>query len=224
MKPAAFSEAEIEAARRGCVGSVTDVDPVAAELAGRRCYVASVEPQAERRVLRELQAAAIAAWLPECRMRKPDRKRRIMVLGAPEPLFPGYLLVWLDLARDGDAAVLAVEGIDRVDRLLRRIGSPRPCPLPGAEVATLRRLIDQSGGELRIDCGAFKWVERRQKRPEICAPGDPVRVLDGPFTSFGGLYLHPTAEGRVKILLDLFGRSTPIELEEAQVEPLAELA
>ena len=52
-------------------------------------------------------------------------------------------------------------------------------------------------------------------------PGQSVRVTDGPFTDFVGIVDEiGTDKGKVKVLLSLFGRETPVELDFLQVEKL----
>jgi transcription antitermination factor NusG len=185
--------------------------------AGRHWYVAAVEPGRDYRVCDELRRGGLDAWLPECRVRRRDARRGVHFM-RPEPVFPGYLLVRVDLALLAPEAIEATEG---VDCLLRRAGDSRPCPLPGAAVAALKREIDAAHGVLIIEAGACHWKKpAADGREEICAPGEPVRVLEGPFTGFNALYLQRAAADRIKILLDIFGRSTAIEIEEALVEPV----
>jgi transcriptional antiterminator NusG len=50
--------------------------------------------------------------------------------------------------------------------------------------------------------------------------GDTVRVIDGPFLGFNGLVDEvDVVRSKVKILVSIFGRSTPVELNFLQVEP-----
>ena len=52
-------------------------------------------------------------------------------------------------------------------------------------------------------------------------PGQSVRVTNGPFTDFVGIVDEiSTDKGKVKVLLSLFGRETPVELDFLQVEKL----
>jgi transcriptional antiterminator NusG len=81
----------------------------------------------------------------------------------------------------------------------------RPTPISDAEAERMMRQV-QEGAETRRPAVVF----------EI---GEQVRVADGPFTSFNGTVEDVDEErGRVKVSVSIFGRSTPVELEYAQVE------
>ena len=50
--------------------------------------------------------------------------------------------------------------------------------------------------------------------------GDPVKVIDGPFNNFSGFVREVNEEKmKVKVMVSIFGRKTPVELDFSQVEP-----
>jgi transcriptional antiterminator NusG len=90
--------------------------------------------------------------------------------------------------------------------------------VPTEEVVEMRR--GQKVNAERI----LKQVQEGVERPKpsiVFEIGEQVRVADGPFTSFNGMVEEVDEErARLKVAVSIFGRSTPVELEYAQVEKL----
>lgn len=121
--------------------------------------------------------------------------------------FPGYILVRMDLYHeDGKLNERAWYFIRETQGVIGFIGGgDRPLPLPPHEVeALLRQATDR---------------EDRAKPKINFAVGEAVRIRDGAFENFEGSIEGIDAErGKLKILVSIFGRSTPVELEFWQVE------
>ena len=114
--------------------------------------------------------------------------------------FPGYILVRMTLTDETWHIVKETPKITGFvgDRL-------KPVPVPDAEVEKMTH---------RIAEGQVK------PRPRISfQEGENVRVVDGPFANFSGVIegVNPD-KGKVKVLVSIFGRSTPVELDFIQVE------
>jgi transcription antitermination factor NusG len=92
--------------------------------------------------------------------------------------------------------------------------------LSGASIARLRRDIDEAGGVVIVEKGRCRWKERREPPPTpMFEVNQPIRVTDGKFSGFSGLYLATTAEARIKILLDEARLAPVIDIPEAWVSP-----
>ena len=141
-----------------------------------------------------------------------DGQRRTVL----RKIFPGYVLVqMIPLAREEDPNVTAAEQ-DRSSRawfVVRNtpgvtgfVGSgTHPTPLEEAELRTILRQMRAE--EPRVKVG-FQI-------------GQSVRVIDGPFVDFIGTVDEINLEkGTVKVLVSIFGRETPVELDFLQVERL----
>ncbi len=113
--------------------------------------------------------------------------------------FPGYILVRMEL---NDDTWHIVKDTPKVTGF---IGSKdKPSPIPDKDVETLRTRIDE--GTLKPK-PKFKFDV-----------GDHVRIIDGPFTNFDGIIDEVKPEkGKLRVIVSIFGRSTPVELDFIQV-------
>lgn len=115
--------------------------------------------------------------------------------------FPGYVIVHMETT---DEALQLVKATPKVTGFVGAGTVPRP--LTDEEAETLLKQIDSGAN-----------VPRAQAE---FSRGDTVRVIDGPFLGFNGLVDEVDVErSKVKILVSIFGRSTPVELNFLQVEP-----
>lgn len=114
--------------------------------------------------------------------------------------FPGYILVRMILT---NKTWHVVKGTPKITGFIG--GSINPPSIPDEEVQKLTAQIDQ--GTLRA------------KPSANFSTGDSVRVIDGPFANFNGVVEEVKPEkGKVRVLVSIFGRSTPVELDFLQVE------
>jgi len=116
--------------------------------------------------------------------------------------FPGYVLLEANGPLTDEVATMIKE-TPKVTGFVG--GGGRPIPLYPEEVATLLKQLE-SGISVPRELASF-------------AKGDNVRIVDGPFLGFNGMVDEVDQDhGRVKALVSIFGRATPVELAFSQVE------
>jgi len=115
-------------------------------------------------------------------------------------ILPGYILVEMKMSDQSWSVVRNTPGVTGF------VGSGnRPVPLTEEEVNQIMRQMEAEAPRVKV---GFR-------------EGQSVRVTDGPFIDFVGVVDEiSTGKGKVKVLLSLFGRETPVELDFLQVEKL----
>ncbi len=113
--------------------------------------------------------------------------------------FPGYILVRMEMNDD------TWHIVKNTPKVTGFIGSKdKPSPISDKDVELLKTRIDE--GTLKPK-PKFKF--------EV---GDHVRIIDGPFTNFDGVIDEVKAEkGKLRVIVSIFGRQTPVELDFIQV-------
>ncbi|HEV2359424.1 MAG TPA: transcription termination/antitermination protein NusG [bacterium] len=161
-------------------------------------YENKVRTNLERRITSMGQADKIFRILvpTEDEIEIKDGKRRI----AKKKVFPGYVLVEMIMDDDSWYVVRNTPGVTGF------VGSgAKPLPLQDREVKTILKQLGDETPKFRITY---------QK-------GSAVRINSGPFMDFSGVVdeILPEKE-KVRVLVSIFGRETPVELDFAQVEKI----
>ncbi len=117
-----------------------------------------------------------------------------------EKIFPGYVLVKMILDDESWLLVRTTQGVTAF------IGAGnKPSPISDKEVEAIQKFI--------------KTEEPLYKAAFV--QGEAVKIVDGPFTDFLGTIDNiDEAKGKVKVLVSIFGRETPVELDFLQVAKL----
>ncbi len=127
-----------------------------------------------------------------------DGKKKISL----RKFFPGYVLLEMDLDDETWYVVRNIPGVTGF------IGTKtRPTPLLESEVKQI-----------------IKQTEERKEKPTpkvIFEKGDSVKIIEGPFINFSGNVEEVNPDkGKIKVMVSIFGRATPVEMEYWQVERL----
>lgn len=119
-----------------------------------------------------------------------------------EKIFPGYILVKMVLTDNSWLAIRTTPGVTAFVGM-----GNKPTPIPASEVKSIVKFMTQ---------GAVSPTFK-----EVFSADDPVKIIDGPFAQFIGKVESVDKEhGKVKVLVSIFGRETPVELDFLQVQKL----
>lgn len=121
--------------------------------------------------------------------------KRVLV---DKKVFPGYILVQMNLTDDIYKLIKSTSGVTGFIQ-----SGSRPIPLDDSEV---RRILTN--------------LEQSKEAPKVAYnKNDIIRVVEGPFSDYTGKIEEVNAEReKLKVLINIFGRETPVELDFNQVE------
>jgi transcription termination/antitermination protein NusG len=115
-------------------------------------------------------------------------------------VFPGYILVQMSMTDETYKLVKSTSGVTGFVQ-----SGNKPVPLEEYEVRRIMTNLEQSKETPKVS-----WSK-----------GDAIRVVEGPFSDFSGKIEEVNADReKLKVLINIFGRDTPVELDFTQVEKL----
>ena len=125
---------------------------------------------------------------------------------------PGYILLEMDLPNEEQQWKLACSKIKKIQGVTGFVGTPankKPSPLSGDEA---RSILQKAGG---------MKGERPVRSRQTFSQGEQVKIIDGPFESFTGTIEDVNHEkNKLKVMVGIFGRNTPVEVDLLQVEKM----
>ncbi len=158
-------------------------------------YALYTKPKKEHQVNNLLQGQGIDTYLPTVRrkVRRRDRPDQIVY-------FPNYLFARIDFQATPQSSIDWMPGIRRIVR-----SGEQPAVVADEIVELIRRRL---GEKEEVSYGRLKQ-------------GDRVRIATGPLRDLEAVFDQPlSAADRVRILLDVMGRMTPVEIDYSQITPL----
>ena len=151
------------------------------------------------------QIPVYEALIPENKVKEIRRGKAVTVT---KKFFPGYVLVRMDLyAEDGSVNEQAWYFVRNVQGVLGFLGNAtRPAALTEQEFLDMNPALSEDAPAPVLVIGV--------------KVGDIVRIKDGAFMGYeGNVEAIDDTRGRLTVVISIFGRSTPVELEFWQVEP-----
>ena len=126
---------------------------------------------------------------------KGGKKREVQ-----RKFFPGYILIEMDMTDD------AWHLVKNTPKVTGFVGAgKKPTPLSPEEVDSILNQVHEA--------------KEKPKPKHVYEHGEHVRIIDGPFTNFTGIVEDVNLDrNTLRVMVTIFGRSTPVELEFLQVQ------
>lgn len=170
-------------------------DPFDELYASDAWYLVFSKPREEEKAWWNLDRQGFRCFLPYARVvRRRQRRYRVRI----EPLFPRYLFIRLAAGVEDWSPIRSTYGVSK----LVRFGT-WPARVPDELVEAIRTRTREGYCDLI---------------PDPLQQGERVRVLDGPFKDYEGIFRTERSEERVMILLDVAGQHISLTVSRHQVE------
>ncbi|MDR0639199.1 MAG: transcription termination/antitermination protein NusG [Spirochaetaceae bacterium] len=141
-----------------------------------------------------------------------DGKKRTLV----KKVLPGYILLSLDLSEDNWKGICGA--IRHLDAVSGFVGGSLSAQAGAALVRKPRPLSADEARAILARSGEFKG-DRVSRTHISFSANEQVKITDGPFESFTGTIDEVNNEkNKLKVMVGIFGRSTPVEVDFTQVE------
>ena len=161
-------------------------------------YEENVKRNLEQRIeSMDMEDKIFSVLIPtEKKIKIKNGKRKIVT----EKIFPGYIMVEMIV---DDNSWYVVRNTPNVTGF---VGSgTTPTPISDAEIKELQRRMGVEEPTYKVDVSV----------------GSPVKIVDGPFKDFEGKISDiDESKGKVKVLVSMFGRETPVELDFLQIKKI----
>ena len=196
------------AAERGGELDLHDVRCGMTEVATKNWYIvhtySGFENKVKESLLQRVQAYGLQNEIGEVLIPTEDivEKRGGREVKSARRFFPGYILVEMNMS---DHAWHVVKNTPKVTGFVG--AGTKPTPLSKEEV---EHILEQ-----------VKTAAEKPKPKYTFEKGDHVRINEGPFTSFNGVVDEVNLDkNTLKVMVTIFGRATPVELDFLQVEKI----
>lgn len=132
-----------------------------------------------------------------------DGKKKVI----KQKFLPGYILIEMDLPTvDWKKVCASIRRIHGVTGFLGVVGDARPQAISAEEAKS----VLQKSGEIKGE---------KPRAAQIFAEGQQIKIIEGPFATFIGTVEEVMAErNKLRVMVLIFGRPTPVEVDMLQVE------
>jgi transcriptional antiterminator RfaH len=160
-------------------------------------YLVYCKPRQEAVARSNLDRQGYKTYLPLIREMRRRAGRRVEAVA---PMFPRYLFIQLSTETDDWGPIRSTLGVASLVRF-----GQLPTTVPGVLIEQLRRREDADGLH-KAPIGEYQRGAR-------------VRIADGGFAGYEGIFLARSGRDRITVLLKVLGRDTPAHIDPGAVEP-----